>query len=332
VATAAPIVALLGALAPTVPAPLFGPTVHVDGCTDLSGPRIAELLAVEHAELSKVTSLRVELTCHANEVVIAVDDGLTGKRLERTVDAPAAGMPGRDREIALATSSLIVASYLELFAPRERVNPPLPPPTPETAAAERVVARALDVTPRATLQGTAGLRLRSLPELLAVPHVGLRLGGYAGRRWEPFGHVAFELGLAARDLGRVMVLGAWLGGGAAWHLRPHAPIGLQLFAAVAGGYVRLEGRSTRPDVQPDVVDGVTAEAELGLGPELRVGTFIAGLDVRGGYTLANPRGRVAGEAAVTPGGPWVGLGLRLGGVFGQPSVHGRQSRARTPAR
>jgi hypothetical protein len=65
------------------------------------------------------------------------------------------------------------------------------------------------------------------------------------------------------------------------------------------------------------VDGFTAEVELGLGPELRAGSFTVVLDVRGGYALPNPRGVVAGEAAVTVGGAWVGLGLRLGGALGK---------------
>jgi hypothetical protein len=316
VASSAWIAAVIGALATADPTPPGGPSVHVTGCTDLSGPRIAELLAVEHTELSKVTSLHVELTCDADRVAIAVEDGLTSKRLERTVDAPAVGTPGRDREVALATSSLIVASYLELYVPRERVHPPPPPPTPERAAAERVAAQALDATPRAALQGTAGLRLRGLPTPFPTLHVGLRMGGYVRRRWEPFGQVGFEQGRAIRELGRVMVLGAWLGGGVAWHLRPHAPIGLEIFGALAGGYSRLTGRTTRADVQPGIVDGFTAEVELGLGPELRAGSFIAVLDVRGGYALPNPRGVVAGGSSVTLGGAWVGLGLRLGGALG----------------
>jgi hypothetical protein len=310
------IAAAIGVLSAADPVPSVGPSVHVTACADLSGSRIAELLAVEHAELSKVTSLHVELTCSEDRVAIAVEDGLTSKRLERTIDAPAVGTPGRDREVALATSSLIVASYLELYVPRDRVHPPPPSPTPEHAAAERVVEQAIDATPRATLQGTAGLRLRSLPTPFPALHVGLRMGGTVGRRWEPFGHVAFEQGRVARDLGRVTVLGAWLGGGVAWHLRPRAPLGLEVFAALAGGYSRLAGKTARPDVQPGVVDGFTAEVELGLGPELRAGSFVAVLDVRGGYALPNPRGVVAGEAPVTVGGAWVGLGLRLGGVLG----------------
>jgi hypothetical protein len=121
------------------------------------------------------------------------------------------------------------------------------------------------------------------------------------------------------------------GVGAAVHLRPHDPVGLELFGSLSGGYVRLAGRTTRPDVRPSVVDGVTAEIELGLGPEFRAGSFLVVLDARGGYTLPNPRGVVSGEATVTLGGPWVGLGLRLGGAFGG-QLRALRSRPRTRSR
>jgi hypothetical protein len=281
------------------------------------------MLVVEHAELSKVTDLHVELTCRADRVVIAVEDGLTNKRVERTVDARAVGTPGRDREIALATSSLIVASYLELYVPREHVHPPPPSPSPEGEAAKRVVAETLDAHPRAALQVSTGIRWRNLPEALGVLHVGLRAGGYVRRHWEVSGLAAAEYGRADRVLGQVVALTASFGGGVAWHLRPHEPAGFEVSGALSGGYTRLAGRAALSDVTSGVVEGITAEVELGLGPEFRAGSFIVGLDARSGYTVPNPRGVVTGEADVTLGGFWVGLGLRLGGAFGVRPFRGR---------
>jgi hypothetical protein len=167
------------------------------------------------------------------------------------------------------------------------------------------------------LQLLTAVRWRALPEALTVLHVGFRAGGLVHRNWELFGQGAFEYGRDERVRGQIDAYAALFGPGVAWTLRPDEEFGLEIWGAIAAGYARLVGRPAMADVDAGAVGGATGEVELGLGPRLRASSFVMVLDVRGGYTIENPKGVVTEEATVTLGGFWVGIGLRVGALVGR---------------
>jgi hypothetical protein len=304
--------ALLLALAGTP-----GPAVQIVDCPDLSAPRIEQLLLVEHPDLSDTGDLAIVLRCADDRIAIEIEDALTRKTVEREIVPPTVGDPRREREIVLAISSLVVASWMELFIPRDRVHPRPPAASPDATAAKRVVDRAVSTRPAAALQLLTAVRWRALPEALTVLHTGLRVGGFVHRNWEVFGQAAFEYGRAERVRGQIDAYAALFGPGVAWTLRPDKELGLEIWGALTAGYVRLAGRASMADVNAGAIGGGTGEVELGLGPRFRASSFIAVLDVRSGYTIANPKGVVTDETDATLGGFWFGLGLRVGGLLGR---------------
>jgi hypothetical protein len=309
--------ALLVVLSTAAMSDRAAPEVEVVDCPDLSSDRIRALLSIEHPDVSETRDLGVVVRCSDEAVIIEVEDALTRKTVQRSIDAPPVGHPEREREVVLAVSSLIVASWMELFVPREQVHPPLPAPSADTTAAKRVVERAVQTRPRAALQFLTSVRWRVLPEALAVLHTGLRIGGFVHRSWEVFGQAAFEYGRAERTRGQIDGYAALFGPGVAWTLRPDKDFGLEIWGTLSGGYVRLAGRPSMADIDAGAVGGTTCEVELGLGPRFRASSFVMVLDVRGGYTIENPKGVVTDETAVTFGGFWVGVGLRVGGLLGR---------------
>ena len=294
-------------------------TIAVDAaaCTDVSADRIAELLAIEHPDLQDASGLRVTLACEGAKVTITLEDAVTAKTVERKIDAPPPGSPGRQREIALATSSLIVASWLELTVPPEERHPPPAPETPQTEAARRVVADTLQPPPRASMQLVAGVRWRDLPRGPMMLRYGLRAGGFVHRHWEIFGQAAFEHGRAVRDRGQVGVVAVLAGPGVAWHLRPSRPVGLEIHGTASVGWARLSGRTSRDDVDVGALGGITGDFEVGIGPRFRAHAFVVAIDLQAGWALPTPRGTVTAEDPVTFGGPWAGIGVRAGGLLGQ---------------
>lgn len=282
------------------------PSVDVAGCPDLSADRIAEHLMVEHPEFRDSQGPHVELTCHETTVAIVVHDAVTHSRVQRTVEAPAEGKPGRERQVALATSSLIVASRTEPEDPVSGSQDTTPPVADESVRAD----------PTASIQVTAAIRFRDLGTGLIVSHAGARAGWLIRRNVELFGQLNVEYGQVSRVRGQVNAVAALVGPGVAWTLRPDKRVGFETWAAVMAGYARLAGRTTAPDVDAGVLRGATGEVEVGFGPKLRAGSFVMVLDLRAGYTLPTPRGNVTGEAPVQHGGFWTGIGLRAGGLVG----------------
>ncbi len=295
------------------------PSVRVLGCPELSGERIAEHLVVEHPEFREAPGPRVELICNQRSIVIVVENPVTQERVERTVDAPRDGDPGRDRTVALATSSLIVASS------KERTGTSGEPYPPSSSLRGNPTAREV-ADPVGSVQGMAGIRFRDLGEGLLVSQAGLRAGWFVRRHLEIFGQANVEYGVARRDRGQVDVVATALGPGIAWTLRPGERVGFETWAAIMAGYARIAGRTTVPEVESDALHGATGEVDLGLGPKLRAGSFTMVLDLRVGYTLPTLRGGVTGETNVRHGGFWTGVGLRAGAVIGRA-----RRRARPPA-
>lgn len=285
------------------------PDVRADGCPQLSASDVSAHLAVEHPEFADGTSPTVSLTCDADVVTVVVDDPAVNQRLERQVEV-SQNDPDRNRQVALATSSLIIAG-------RSSADENLSPP-PANAQAPTEQAQ---ISPRAdpvgSIQVTASGRLRDLPRALPTLHGSVRAGWLPSRALEVFGQVDLEYGQARRHRGRVNVSAVVAGPGVAWTFRADRRLGIQTSAAVLVGYTRLVGRTARGDVQPGSLGGPTAELAVDVGPRIVVGRFVLTLALQTGYTLPTVRGNVTGEPDVHLGGVWAGAGLRLGALLGR---------------
>lgn len=301
--------------------------VRAEGCEGLLPDEVGRVLDLE---LSMVTTeirsgppLEVELRCAGERLTIGVLDPLTRKRLERDVPAPAPE-PGRERVVALAVSQLFAASWLELLSttppPPPPPDEPAPPPEPTAIEAARRVAEqstAPEPAPPRELELLvgAGARGRALETdgRMAAAHTELLLRGWLRPRVGLFALVGWDVGQSTRRLGRVRGHAITAGGGLAWSVRPGATVGLGGHVLVAGGWARVRGLPREPGVPAGVSSGLTAEASAGLGPRVRYGRLRFDLDAELGGMLRAPVGLVADGPAMTMGGLWAGVVLRLGG-------------------
>lgn len=286
--------------------PANAPSVEVVGCPTLSGDRIAEHLMVEHPEFRHTASPRVELTCTEDRVLVTVERSTNSPKAQRTVRPTATRDGGAEREIALAVSSLIVASRSD--PPLPKLHPskaPLPPPTPVAPVTH-------DPKASGSLQISTGIRFRDLGHVLVASHTGFRAGGFVGNRIEIFGEASVDYGRASRDRGEVGVFGALVGPGLAWTPVLKRRLGLETSASLKAGYGRIVGRTSVPDVRPRALGGGTGEVSVGFGPKVRLSAFVVVVEFQAGYTLPTPRGHVTDELRVQLGGFWAGVGLRAG--------------------
>lgn len=306
--------------------------VATDGCGVLSADEVARLLELE---LSMVTTeirdgppLTVDLRCEGQRLTITIIDPLTRKRLARDVPTPAAE-PGRERVIALAISQLFAASWLELLTstpvpPPPPDAPPTPAPQPDAIDAARRAAEAStksEPEPEPTaarrelelLVGVGG-RGRALEQTgrLAATHTEFTLRGWTGPSLGWVGVVGWDFGQATRPLGRVRGHTLLAGGGLAWGYRP-GRVGLGGHVIVEGGWARVRGLTTDPDIPTAANAGVTGQARLSVGPRVRYGRLRFDLDAELGAALRSPVGLVDDGPPMTMGGLWAGLVLRLGG-------------------
>lgn len=280
-------------------APNEDAAVRAVDCTDLSPQRVEEYLAVEQPEILEPDGPRVLLTCRDESVRIRVSAaGL--QTTERAVEPSAENSPEREREVALATSSLLRAAPAKAETARP-VEPVAEPPP----------LRSRDV---ASVQLGGMARLRDLPRVLPMAGGIVRAGGFLPRSLEVFGQAQLEAGRSRRDRGNVNVLSVAAGPGVAWALRRAQTVGLELWGGVMVGYTRLQGRTARDDVDVGTQAGGFAEFATGVGPRFRFGAVLAVLDLQAGYALPTVRGNVTDEPAVQHGGVWVGAGLRVGAI------------------
>lgn len=306
--------------APTV-TPHVEPIEVVEvGCGALEADEIARLLALELddvvPQMRSGPPLRIELTCEAPLLAIAIVDPITDKRMARDVPLPLEE-PGRERVIALAIAQLFEASWLELLLPtpppeQTVTREPAPPPAAieaarsSAAAVVRRPSRSLALLVAGTIHGRA---LERAPTLAGGGELDVR-------PWFGAAALVVRLGFDAaqfrRDLGTIRGWLLTLGLGVAGRVRISPRWHLAGAAVISGGLGRLRGVASRPDVPTGAITAPTGQLAVDLGPQLRLGTTVLALEAEIGGTLRAPEGLVTDGEPVSLGGLWAGAALRVG--------------------
>jgi len=309
--------------------------VEAAGCEDLDTAELATLLDLELSEMvgswEDIEAPPVELECGADQIVIAVEDPITSKRLSRAIPRPDGPMRGRERALALAISQLFVTSWLELLVPAERRGftvDALPPEEVQAAterAREEIAPEPEAAPPTATspepegelaltLAASGGVRARDLSQPMATV-VGSARGGLSlAGRFGVFAEAGLEHGTATRDRGEVDVWIAAFGVGASWLSSPE-DVALTANATLSALYVRLSGKPNDPLVVGGTTQSAAAQLALEVGPALTLDPLRLELLGAGGVTLFAPEGAVSQESAVRPGGAFIGVTLHAGLEF-----------------
>lgn len=308
--------------------------VEISGCGGVDAARLEQLLVLE---LNLVVSqgetqsrrYRVELRCDEDSTVIAVEDPLTGKRLERRLAVLAPNDPDPARTVAIAASQLFVASWAEFGSPPLAEHPPLPAgPDEQAAAVELVAARASPVDAASALARHGlehslilhiGQRARSLVDnSMRLTEVAL---GYTPRfHLGPRRRVALgpsfvggvEIGATRRVDARVQALLA--GGRVGLDLRVDSGGEIGLWAGLDLGFA-WQQLHAQPDPSTGLVGGRVSG--FGVDPSAHVGFVLdtgrvdLALALEGGYLVGGPRG-LTPEGPITVRGGWLGGGLQIG--------------------
>lgn len=290
-------------------------------CGSLGADEIARLLALELddvvPEMRTGPPLRIELTCAAPILSIAIIDPITDKRMSRDVPLPA-DEPGRERVVALAIAQLFSASWLELLLP---APPPEAVVTTEPRPPEKAIEAAREKAASTTRrpERSVSLLAAGIVRGRALERAPLLSGGgeVDVRTWFGAGALVVRLGFDGtrvdRELGSVRAWMLALGLGVAGRLRVGDRWALGVAAVVSGAIGRLQGIASRPDVPVGSITAPTGQLCVGLGPRVRLGTSATlELDAELGATLRAPEGLVTGAAPVSLGGLWAGAALRAG--------------------
>lgn len=128
-------------------------------------------------------SVLARVTCAGSMQLLRVDDAVTGKALERTIDLHGAEPAARTRLLALAVAELVAASWAELeVTPAPRV-PPVPPPATrevQESAREALRARAQAPAPEETASEVAPAPVRRVRRVPPSPPPMSGLDGSIG--------------------------------------------------------------------------------------------------------------------------------------------------------
>jgi len=254
---------------------------------------------------------RASVGCDGADVVLRVDDPITGKSLSRTVDVGGAIPRARARLVALAVVELISASWTELeMNPQPQVPPSGPSPSPGARQAALASVRvqtdrwALSRY-RVSLLG-GGLKFFAKTDVLPGAELRVARDGSGPLGWMI--DVQAHRGSETTPLGQVDtdVLGA--GVAAVVH---HAwwPASVHVGGGLRGGGARLSGvpdpmlavhgsRFWAPWVGPFVLGNV----ELVVAQRFAV---VAAIE--GGYVIAPVGGLVSGRRDVAVDGAWLEL-------------------------
>jgi hypothetical protein len=306
--------------------------LEIDACVDVSEDEIRKLVAIELGALlsavdeSAEERTRASVSCHEDNVVLHVDDPITGKSMERALDVTDAIPRARPRLIALAIVELISASWTDLenaepapiVASEEphvssiaaRLDDRFPAaPRRDEHASTRIVARGggMMFFSRTSLLGGGGLELaRDLS-----PRFGFIVDAQANHGVE-----STSLGQVDTD---VLAVGAAITVRRAWrsHASPDRRAIVSLGAGVRAGAVHLTGV---PDITM-AVDGAQFWAPW-FGPLAlaRVdfdvnGRITFGAALEGGYVALPVVGLVNGVRDVAISGAWLELYLGVGVIL-----------------
>ncbi|TPV93582.1 MAG: hypothetical protein B7733_19785 [Myxococcales bacterium FL481] len=307
-------------------------TVTLTECDDVNRDRFVAQLELELGQnaASATQALGVTLQCAADEVRIEVRDPATQKLVARVIPAPPPDAAERERVLALATSRLILASWLELLLEQESAKT-APDAPPSDVEPQWTLARsALQSTPprppvprwRLVLAGGgAGRGLgRELWPSLAVAG-GVAIAVTAGSPGDRVPRVSVDLGAAyerawtRREPGNVVaehVLGI---AGARWYSAPDRFFGAGAGIVAGVGWGRVRGFPTDTNVAYAATDLVADVRAVG-GPQLRWKALALELEFFTGMAFLAPTGLVPGESSSSTHGLLAGASLRLMSTLG----------------
>ena len=312
------LVALSGAVRADDRAPpiemTIDPCVRVDAATV---ERIVEIeLGARQGAHDDDRVPHVVVSCREDVIDLHLTDPVTGKSLDRPLDASdIAGVSG-PRLLALAISELVSASWVELVvAPQPPVAPKTPRAPPEVTS--RVRERVGELWPAPTQRPWG---VRAGPTLRVVDGgVGPLVGGTLvfARDFGSFrvqADVAAVTGTGARPTGEVRA--TVVDGSIALAFAPrfgalslHAGLGARLGAAW------LAGAPNAGFPPGGTVAGAVGGPLACAGASASSHAFFVGVEVEAGYAVVGVRGVVEGATPVDLLGGWVGGSAQIGVAF-----------------
>lgn len=304
----------------------------IDECVAVPPAEVKKIVAVELGALlvddsepaadARDTTI-VAVSCTGKTIALRVEDPITGKSLERTVDLSAEAPKARPRLVALAIVELVSASWTELEAnPKPKVPAATATASPAAKDAAKDSVRAhylVPIEPSSSLRivGIAGRRL-FFPRTGPTTSLGLRLGDDRGSRgflgWiadvqAEHASVPVALGSVAVDAVSASFAGVALHRLSTVTLR--LGIGLRLGATRITGEsadnARIEGSSVA-----GFFGGPIGVASVSFQP---IGALVIEAAAEGGYVLTPVRGHVGEDRDVGLSGAFFGATLGLGVVL-----------------
>ncbi len=291
-------------------------TVVAVGCEGIDETEVGRLLAIEldlAPSVRAMPPLSFEVTCSTDRIVIRADDPLTDKHVQRVLPMPRSKQRNAERELALAASQLMVASWLELLVNTGDTRPTRKTvDTPLLANARQSAHRAIIKERRhSEIALSGGTRLRLRQSYFPGLHLALDGGGWVTESVGLFGRLAMETGRLDQSNGQVVAYAGLAGARLAWR-----PIRLSIFSFETSlhgscGYAYLQGDPADQAVGAFGVGGVTGEFGVDLTPVVWINRIGIGVNLTAGYMIKNPVGRVIDDqvSKVVLGG------LFLGGTF-----------------
>lgn len=290
--------------------------IAASGC-DLRQDELERLIRLELGAVvrpeDEVSGYRVEIACAGDEVQLRIEDPLTRKSLERTVEAPGPAVPEPERMIALSVAQLYRAAWLELVAEDPAPLPPKTPP-PEAPRAKRAARAVVQPTieagepeTNARMHVRLGVAARGVQhDTVMSPALGAGFGYSPAESLRVGVGVQFEAGAEQRTTGRIQARMAGM------NLRlAYEPRISHTFVAdldVEGGllFTSLHGSDVGPGLVAGNVEGIAFDASLGAGIGADLDPVRVGAALRAGVVTGAPLGYVEGDETVDLNGPWVG--------------------------
>lgn len=286
-----------------------------EGCDESLSPQVERIARIElHAapalNRDRDAVTRIGVACADNDVQLAVDDPITGKRVERTVSLAAIAPEGHGRLLALAIAELVRSSWLEVEITPAPVLAPASVPTVSVEQKQRALEVALERKQR-PLWAFAAIDGLYIPTV-GTPLLGLALGAHGELRRPPVhplfveGTLSGWDGATSRSSGLITIRQLAFDG----TLGLHASV-VDLALGLRVGWTTLAGSPSASRLRGDSVSGIF------VGPLLTARVRIVGpleVGVRTGWLLHGERGTVSGDSDVTVGGYWASLavGVRIG--------------------
>jgi len=295
--------------------------LELDACLDVPREEVRRLIALELGAVAEFADTkagdrtRVAALCQGGLIELRVDDPITGKALQRTIDLSEAPR-ARARLLALAMVELVSTSWTELETNPE---PQVPPVGPRGSAESR---HAAEQVVRTQSERSAFRRLRLVAfgggqAFFSGPGVlggaGLRLAKDHPLHLGWVADVQAHHGTATASLGTVAVDTVSFGAALVVH-QAWSRLGLHVGIGLRGGAVRLDGTPRNAEVAVGqsgwaAWGGPMAQVSLGVVATRRL---LFELGVESGFVVSSVGGLVAGVRELSLGGAWIGFQLGVG--------------------